>query len=438
VSPEGTAPLTQDLGTKEIPTRTEGRTIGARIESPRVCPLCDRETALPYCEGDGMATVLVDPPSGVRAQSLEVDVTIGGRYRVEQRLGHGGFATVYGARHLGTGQKVALKILSGGPEDDRTALRRFFREARVTAGLLHPNTVRVFDFGQDDSGVVYLAMELLTGCTLGQEMKKRLAEDRVFSEREAIDIAVEILRSLGEAHALGLVHRDLTPGNVFLLEVAGDDRRSVKVLDFGIVKGGGAPLTRRAVCMGTMSFASPEASRGVELDGRADLYALGVLLYWMLAGETPYGTRSPAELLRAHAFEEFPSLAEKLRVPVSRELLEVITRATAKSRELRYPDAASMREALLAVPIGPRAPKKIPWIATAIVASGAAIGLWCAQLLEAPPPVVAAAAPAPIVIRVPVPAPVVAPEPEPEPAPEIKTPPKRASKPRPSALKRRI
>src|SRR5262245_892227 len=182
-----------------------------------------------------MATLLIDAPAP-SVSALEVGSVIAGRYVIQRVIGKGGYGAVFEARHTGTGQGVAVKTLAPGLETDETALKRFFQEARVTSGLRHPNTIRVFDFGQDDSGIIYLAMELLTGLTLKQELKRRQKLNAgVYSEKEAIEIGIAITKSLGEAHAAGLVHRDLKPDNVFLHQVEGDDP-VVKVLDFGIVK----------------------------------------------------------------------------------------------------------------------------------------------------------------------------------------------------------
>src|SRR5262245_8663081 len=175
----------------------------------RLCPLCDATTELAFCPHDRMATLLVHR-SASRPPLPVAGTIIAGRYEVTCPIGHGGNGAVFAARHLGTGQDVALKILMPPNDADETlSIKRLFLEARVTSGLKHTNTVRVFDFGQDDSGLVFLALELLSGRTLKKAIKERKNLGRAFSQAEAIEIATSIAKSLAEAHAAGLVHRDL-------------------------------------------------------------------------------------------------------------------------------------------------------------------------------------------------------------------------------------
>ena len=294
-----------------------------------------------------MATLLVDAPRS-DPSLIQIGSMIAGRYECERVVGRGGFGAVFSARHTGTGQGVALKILASGDEDDDTAMRRFFQEARVTSGLRHPNTIRVFDFGQDDSGLVYIAMELLTGRTLKQELRARRKQGQVFEEREAIEIAVAITRSLGEAHAAGLVHRDLKPDNVFLHQVEGDDP-VVKVLDFGIVKlrNSGITQVNTGGGPGTPAYMSPEqAQNRAELDGRSDLYSLGVIMWQLVVGKVPFRGEGDVQTLYMHAHEPLPNLYERARVPVSESYVHMVYRALAKDPEGRYPDARQMRTAL--------------------------------------------------------------------------------------------
>ena len=302
-----------------------------------------------------MATLLVDAPRS-DARRVEMGMVIAERYRIERVLGRGSFGAVFAATHAGTGQPIALKILSGGEQDDELALRRFFQEARVTSGLRHPNTIRVFDFGQDDTGLVYLAMELLSGHTLRQALGNRKRKDQVFTEAEAVEAAVSITRSLSEAHAAGLVHRDLKPENVFIHELPGDEP-IVKVLDFGIVKTRGSSLTDAGPggSLGTPSFMSPEQANNMEVDGRSDLYSLGIMLYLMVSGSLPFMRETPLQTLVAHINDPAPDLRQFARTPVSEAFVQVVERALSKMAEDRFADAASMRAALHSVvgrPVG--------------------------------------------------------------------------------------
>ena len=298
-----------------------------------------------------MATLLVDaPPSD--PNRVGTGSVLAGRYRVTRLIGSGGFATVFAAQHAGTGQPVAVKVLCGPDLEDDIPLRRFFREARVTAGLNHPNTVRVFDFGQDDDGTVFLAMELLKGATLRHALRHRLRDGRVFEQREAIDIAVTITRSLGEAHAKGLVHRDLKPDNVFLHQVAGDDPM-IKVLDFGIVKSMDGTLTANSSTLGTPWYMSPEQVLSHDLDGRSDLYSLGVMLYQLVSGRVPFRGATSIATAMMHVHDPPEPLEKRARTPVSQSFCQLVHRAMAKTPDERFPDARAMREALLALERGP-------------------------------------------------------------------------------------
>jgi serine/threonine-protein kinase len=293
-----------------------------------------------------MATLLVDPPN-VDARTVVPGTVIGGRYVVQREIGRGGFGCVFAARHTGTGQEVALKVISHVEGIDDVLIRRFFQEARVTSGLKHPNTIRVFDFGQDDSGLIYLAMELLNGRTLKQEIKKRLTEGKTFSESEAIRIGVGVARSLAEAHAAGLVHRDLKPDNIFLQEVA-DEEPTIKVLDFGIVKLANSNLTMGSDSgvPGTPAYMSPEQVNKVELDGRADLYSLGVILYQMMAGKVPFGGSNIVQILYQHVHEIPPDLRTLAKSPVSDRFADIVHSCLAKDPAGRPKDARTLRRTL--------------------------------------------------------------------------------------------
>ena len=312
----------------------------------RRCPLCERATDQRLCPEDGMATLLVEAPTSDPAQ-LTVGTTVGGRYVIKRLIGSGGSAWVFEAAHTGTGQPVALKVLAGGAGFDDVPVRRFFREARVTAGLQHPSTVRVFDFGQDDTGLVYLALELLAGHTLRHELQARLKVGQAFTEAEATAIAVTITRSLSEAHASGLVHRDLKPDNVFLHEVAGNEPM-VKVLDFGIVKSQDSSLTDTDSAVGTPRYMSPEQVIGSPVDARSDLYSLGIVLYQLVSGVVPFRGATPVATAIMHVGSVPEPIGKVALTPLSEAFAAIVHRALAKDPSDRFPDARAMREALLA------------------------------------------------------------------------------------------
>ncbi|MEQ8981870.1 MAG: serine/threonine-protein kinase [Deltaproteobacteria bacterium] len=312
----------------------------------RVCPICDATTSAPVCELDRTATLLLDLPPE-EAPAPAPGMVIAGRYEIERRIGAGGYGQVFAARHRGTGQNVALKILRPLMDGDHVfATKRFFLEARVTSGLTHPNTVRVFDFGQEDNGLLFIAMELLNGRTLRSEQKARRG---VFSEVEAIEIATQVTRSLSEAHDAGLVHRDLKPDNIFLHRAAVDDV-VVKVLDFGIAKlgGGHATLSSDTSVPGTPAYMAPEHALNRPVDARTDLYSLGVVLWQLVTGELPFAGASDPQTLYMHAYEPLPSLEAKARTALSPAFEAVIVRALEKDPAQRFASARSMRDALAA------------------------------------------------------------------------------------------
>ncbi len=309
----------------------------------RTCLQCGKQTDALHCPADGMATVVqgVTPASAI----LQEGVIFAGRYRINGVLGRGGMGAVYDAQHTGTGQPVAIKTLLLDNAGDITAVRRFFQEARMTAGLQHPNTVRVFDFGQSDEGIFYLAMERLRGETLGDMQLRLDAEVRQMTQQEAGRIAIDVLRSLAEAHQAGLVHRDLKPANIFLHDI-GTGERVVKVLDFGIAKSNDTHLTKTGTSIGTPSYMSPEQVMSGIVDGRSDLYALGVILYGCVAGVLPFQADSSYSMMMKHVAEPAPDL-NALHLPgISPEFAAVVHKALAKKPEDRFADAQAMREAL--------------------------------------------------------------------------------------------
>lgn len=330
---------------------------GTDTQTPRVgrriCPICNVPTEDELCGKHGTKTLLLDVVASNELPPL--GALIGNRYFIERLIGRGGAGAVFAARHTGTGQEVAIKTLTRGIAGDDVALRRFFQEARVTSGLRHPNTIRVFDFGQDETGIVYIAMELLTGTTLRRELNDRQRENRVFTEREACDIGIQVTRSLAEAHAAGLVHRDLKLENIFLHKVAGDDPQ-IKVLDFGIVKSVDSTLTQGRVgpSPGTPSYMSPEQVTRHSVDQRSDLYSLGIVLYTLVTGAPPFRGEDAIQTLYMHVHQPVPDIHARARTPISLEFAAVIHRALEKDPERRPSDALEMRALLEACLVGER------------------------------------------------------------------------------------
>jgi serine/threonine-protein kinase len=225
------------------------------------------------------------------------------KYRLEERLGEGGMGAVYRAMHLLIERPVAVKVLSQRLVTDDAAKERFRREARAAGRLQHTNAVAVTDFGETKEGLVYLVMELLEG----KPLREVLAQDAPLDPARAVSLMLQISAAVEAAHEAGILHRDLKPGNIFLVQRP-DSPYIVKVLDFGIAKiadAGGEfnlndTLTGTGVMIGTPRYMSPEQCDGAQLTPASDVYSLGVILYEMLTGQTPFNGASPLALALKH------------------------------------------------------------------------------------------------------------------------------------------
>ncbi|MAC29345.1 MAG: serine/threonine protein kinase, partial [Myxococcales bacterium] len=267
------------------------------------------------------------------------------RYRLEAVLGEGGFGAVYRARHVMMDRAVALKLLHPRMAHQEVQ-ERFVREARTLARLGHPHIVGIHDCGVAATGEIFLAMELLEGEDLAGVLERRGA----LPPAEAVGLIVPVLEALEAAHAAGVVHRDLKPANVFLARVRGET--VPKLLDFGIskVEGAGAErkLTRTGSVMGTPHYMAPETLRGAgEVDHRADLYAVGVMLYELIAGRTPHEAESYEALVVRIATDPVPPLGT-VAPAAAPALAAAVDRALAREPGARFGSAAEMAAALRA------------------------------------------------------------------------------------------
>jgi len=262
------------------------------------------------------------------------------RYELGPVLGEGGMARVHRGLDRQLRRPVAVKVLAPPFDRDSSFLERFRREARAAAGLSHPNIVAVFDSGSDD-GTHFIVTELVEGETLAD----RLGRDGPMPPAESIAVAVDIARALAAAHERGLIHRDIKPGNVMLLP---DGR--VKVVDFGIARAAGSDtLTGTGVVLGSTAYLSPEQAGGHPVDERADLYALGCVLYEMVTGHVPFRADTPIATMYRHVNED-PPLPSTM-VPVQSELEAIVMRCLEKDPKRRFASAAELEAALLAVPL---------------------------------------------------------------------------------------
>jgi eukaryotic-like serine/threonine-protein kinase len=262
------------------------------------------------------------------------------RYELGPVLGQGGMAKVHRGLDRQLGREVAIKVLAPPFDRDREFVERFQREARAAAGLSHPNIVAVFDSGSDD-GTHYIVTELVEGETLAD----RLRRDGPMPQAEAIAVAADIARALAAAHERGLIHRDIKPGNVMLPP---DGR--VKVVDFGIARAAGSDtLTNTGVVLGSTAYLSPEQASGQPVDERADLYALGCVLYEMLTGRVPFSADTPIATMYRHVNEVPPPPSTFASIPS--ELEDIVMRALEKDPKRRFASASELEAALLAVPL---------------------------------------------------------------------------------------
>jgi serine/threonine protein kinase len=263
---------------------------------------------------------------------------IGGRYRLEGRLGYGGMSTVHLALDLRLERQVAVKLLAEHLAEDPTFISRFQREAQAAARLVHPNIVQVFDSGQDDSTAqYYIVMEYIEG----QSCAEILRDDGWVEVDEAIAIIDQACEGLHYAHRHGVVHRDVKPGNLLRAREG-----EVKLADFGIAKATEqSSITQVGSVLGTAAYLAPEQARGEEAGPRADLYALGVVTYQLISGRLPYEASSLTELALKQQQEE-PPLLDTLVAAVTPQLAEAVAISLALDPRERYQTAREMGRAL--------------------------------------------------------------------------------------------
>ncbi|MGM0557707.1 MAG: protein kinase domain-containing protein [Myxococcota bacterium] len=308
------------------------------------CPECrstfdESETV---CPNDGTRLYRLDP-----ADDPLVGATLDGRYRIDWMVGEGGMGAVYRGIQLSVNREVAIKVLRTELNDREVALERFFREAKLVSELSHPNIVRVVDFGQDhERDLLFLVMEMVRGVSLGD-----LLEQGRMRANFALELAYQVCGALTEPHAAGIVHRDLKPDNLLLVPVS-DGTIQVKVLDFGIARAleRNTRLTATGMICGTPAYMAPEQSRNQELDARTDLYALGVLLYEMLAGLPPFSGQSSLQIMLKHIQEEPARLREILPPSALPEQLEdLVHDMMSKKRDERPQSAHDVRKRIEAL-----------------------------------------------------------------------------------------
>jgi eukaryotic-like serine/threonine-protein kinase len=300
-----------------------------------------------------------------------INMLFDGRYRIVRKLGSGGMADVYLAEDEELGRRIAIKILNDRHANDESFVERFRREAKNAAGLSHPNIVSIYDRGEAE-GTYYIAMEYLDG----RSLKELVVARGPLPIPDAIDATRQVLAALRFAHRKGVVHRDIKPHNV----MADADGR-LKVTDFGIARAGVSQMTEAGSIIGTAQYLSPEQARGAPVDQRSDLYSVGVVLYEMLTGTTPFSGESPVEIAMKHLSDPpRPPSVERSDIPPDLDM--IVLRALAKDPDDRFQTAEEMDAELERVSRGAGVTTETADAATAVL-SGAALA--AAQTSIIPP-----------------------------------------------------
>lgn len=305
---------------------------------PVTCPHCGREhdELTIECPVTGMI---------ISQASRWIHRTVGGKYRVVELLGEGGMGAVFRAEHIDMGKNVALKLLHEQFVMDADMVERFKREARAPCKVGHDNIIEIHDIGKDETGALFMVMEMLDGVPLD-----RMIRPEGMDVRLALHLMLQVLSALHAAHDIGILHRDMKPDNVFVTTVAGQEN-FVKVLDFGIAKmlvgEDRQSLTQTGAVVGTPHYMSPEqATGGDTIDHRTDLYACGVMLYEMLSGKRPFEAPSFPSLMYKILGEDAPALDDSAPA-LPPGLADVVHRAMARDVTQRYESAAAFSEALV-------------------------------------------------------------------------------------------
>jgi serine/threonine protein kinase len=318
----------------------------------KYCTVCKAkyDDSVSFCSIDG--EVLEGDPASL------VNTVLDGQYQMEALLGKGGMGAVYQARHILLGDRVAIKVLPPEVRTNSEWLRRFRREGQAARRFRHANAVTVYDLRTASDGTIYMVMEYVEGKTLDAEMKKRGR----FTAAEAFEILSPIMSVLDTAHSMGVVHRDLKPENIMIGNPSGNGGPVIKLLDLGIAKmreiagvdtGGNTALTMAGQVLGTPYYMSPEQwgeiprDENMEIDGRADLYSLGLVFYEMIAGRRCYTAKTLHELRREHV-STVPKPLHEVVPSVPRGFSDAIQRATAKDRADRQSSASMLASELKA------------------------------------------------------------------------------------------
>src|ERR1041384_7590102 len=288
-----------------------------------------------------------DPPGGTTSYLRSTtDPMLGqvlaGRYLIQKKLGEGGMGAVYLATHITLDKQVALKVLHGEFARKPDLVERFMQEAKAASRIRHENVIDISDFGTPPDGLVFFAMELLTGHDLHEEIARARLAGQLLPWPRSKRIFLQICAALSAAHALGIIHRDLKPENIYLVDFLGEPD-FVKLLDFGIAKltevaDGDRKLTRTGMLFGTPEYMSPEQARGDPPDHRVDIYAMGCILFQLVTGRVPFEAENFMGVLSLHLVQPPPEIPPEVfdSIGAPRALAQVIDQALAKDRNQRF------------------------------------------------------------------------------------------------------
>jgi len=315
---------------------------------------------------------------------------LNGQFQILQKIGSGGMGAVYKALQPDMNRMVGVKILHPKLANRKDLVSRFRREARAMSQLSHPNTTKVFMFGELDDGSLYIIMEFLDGKNLNQTVRG----EGPFPVERALPVLIAVCGALDEAHKAGIIHRDLKPENIFLVQGSGL-KDYAKVLDFGLAKvgerqmrPGSVILTQEGMVFGTPEFMSPEQAQGKALTPASDIYSLAVILYEVLTGKLPYDAKSAMDYIQLHVTGKHVPLSQRVPGRVFPPLLDqIMDRALAKRAEDRYSSAADFAAAMQYVLQGATAlPPHLSPAPEPTTVPGAPVPLQVQQLARAPAP----------------------------------------------------
>jgi serine/threonine protein kinase len=319
------------------------------------CPNCNHSlrAGAKFCDDCGFSlassldsTLPMSPMPAPASRDSFVGKILHSKYQIISEIGQGGMGRVYRARHLGLLEDIAIKVIDKKFVSDANAVERFKREARAAAKLRHPNVISILDVDETPAPDrrQYIVMELVEGKTL----KTVLRDEGKLTIDRAVALIVEICKAVSLAHRQGVIHRDIKPDNIMVIQREGEAGESVKVLDFGLAKMRESEdepsITHLGTLLGTPYYMSPEQCRGEELDARSDVYSLATVLYEMISGAPPFSGSNVTSVCSKHQYEPIPALPSALTVPEG--ILNVINRGLAKIRDERLASAQQFSDGL--------------------------------------------------------------------------------------------